>query len=61
MSGQIRTGRRPGPNPARGRIVLDQGVAAAGLIASLTAETGIEPATADQVAQRLGHLGRRQL
>jgi hypothetical protein len=46
---------------ARGRIVLDQGVAPGDLIASLTADTGIEPATADRIAQRLGHLGRRQL
>ena len=42
---------------ASGQIVLDHSVARADLIASLTAGTGIELATADQIAQRLGHLG----
>jgi AraC family transcriptional regulator of adaptative response / DNA-3-methyladenine glycosylase II len=40
---------------ACGEIVLDHGARRADLIASLTAVTGIEPATARQIALRLGH------
>jgi len=40
---------------ASGAIVLDHGVRQADLVASLTAVTGIEPATAHQIALRLGH------
>jgi AraC family transcriptional regulator, regulatory protein of adaptative response / DNA-3-methyladenine glycosylase II len=45
---------------ATGQIVLDHGVPRADLIASLTAGTGIELATADQIGQRLGYLERLQ-
>jgi AraC family transcriptional regulator of adaptative response / DNA-3-methyladenine glycosylase II len=38
-----------------GEIVLDHGVRWADLVASLTGVTGIEPATAHQIALRLGH------
>jgi hypothetical protein len=40
--------------------MLDHGVSRADLIASLISGTGIELATADQIAQRLGHLGRHR-
>jgi AraC family transcriptional regulator, regulatory protein of adaptative response / DNA-3-methyladenine glycosylase II len=40
---------------ASGDIVLDHGARRGDLIASLTAVTGIEPATAHQIALRLGH------
>jgi AraC family transcriptional regulator, regulatory protein of adaptative response / DNA-3-methyladenine glycosylase II len=40
---------------ASGDIVLDHGVRRADLVASLTAVTGINPPTADQIALRLGH------
>jgi hypothetical protein len=43
---------------ASGDIVLDHGARRADLIASLTAVTGIEPATAHQIALRLGHRSR---
>jgi len=43
---------------ASGDIVLDHGAREADLIASLTAVTGIEPATAHQIALRLGHRSR---
>jgi hypothetical protein len=43
---------------ASGDIVLDHGARRADLIASLTAVTGIEPATAHQIALRLGHQSR---
>ena len=45
---------------ASGKIVLDHGVPQADLLASLTAVAGIEPATADQIALRLGHGPRRK-
>jgi len=40
---------------ARGDIVLHHGVPRAALLASLTMVSGIEPATAHQIALRLGH------
>lgn len=40
---------------ASGEIVLDHGVRRAGLVASLTTAAGIDPATANQIALRLGH------
>jgi AraC family transcriptional regulator, regulatory protein of adaptative response / DNA-3-methyladenine glycosylase II len=40
---------------ASGDIVLDHGVRRADLVATLTTVTGIEPATAHQIALRLGH------
>jgi AraC family transcriptional regulator, regulatory protein of adaptative response / DNA-3-methyladenine glycosylase II len=40
---------------ASAQIVLDRGVRRADLVASLTAVPGIELATADQIALRLGH------
>jgi AraC family transcriptional regulator, regulatory protein of adaptative response / DNA-3-methyladenine glycosylase II len=43
-----------------GRIILDHGVSRAALLASLSAGTGIDPTTADQIVQRLGYLGRQQ-
>ena len=45
---------------ASGEIVLDHGVRRADLVASLTAVTGIEPATAHQIALRLGHRSRHR-
>ena len=39
---------------ASGEIVLDHGIRRADLVASLTAATGIKPATAHQIAIRLG-------
>jgi hypothetical protein len=45
---------------ATGQIVFDHRVLRADLIASLTARTGIELATADQIGQRLGYLERLQ-
>jgi AraC family transcriptional regulator, regulatory protein of adaptative response / DNA-3-methyladenine glycosylase II len=40
---------------ACGQIVLDHGVRRADLLGALTAVPGIEPATAEQIALRLGH------
>jgi hypothetical protein len=40
---------------ASGEIVLDHSVRRANLVASLTAVTGIKPATVHQIAFRLGH------
>jgi AraC family transcriptional regulator, regulatory protein of adaptative response / DNA-3-methyladenine glycosylase II len=40
---------------ASGDIVLDHGVRRADLVGSLTAVTGINPPSADQIALRLGH------
>ena len=40
---------------ASGEIVLDHGIRRADLVASLTTGTAIEPATAHQIALRLGH------
>jgi AraC family transcriptional regulator, regulatory protein of adaptative response / DNA-3-methyladenine glycosylase II len=45
---------------ASGDIALDHGVPQADLLASLTAVAGIEPATAHQIALRLGHGPRRK-
>jgi len=54
-SGTARTLTMLAAGVATGQIALGHGASRADLISSLTAVAGIQPATAGQIALRLGH------